>query len=61
MRDIIYDKANELYELFERDYKNFACSKQRAIFYCQKKINISSAKEDKLFWFDVKQLIKDKF
>jgi len=41
MQTIIYDKANELYEYFERDYKSFACSKQRAMLFCQKKMNIA--------------------
>jgi len=60
-KDIIFTKANELYEYFERDYKSFTCSKQRAILYCQKMTNISSNQQDKIFWIDVKTLIKRKF
>lgn len=60
-KDIIFTKANELYEHFERDYSSFFCSKQRAILYCQKMTNISSSQQDKIFWIDVKTLIKRKF
>jgi hypothetical protein len=60
-KDIIFTKANELYEHFERDYSSFFCSKQRAILYCQKMTNISSSQQDKIFWIDVKHLIKKQF
>ncbi len=60
-KDIIFIKANEIYELFERDYKVFDNSKLRAINLCERNIERCTNNEDKLFWIDVKTLIKRKF
>ena len=51
----IQQKANELYELYERDYSDFTNSKLRAIGHCQREIWRTESKEDKLFWIDVKK------
>lgn len=57
----IEKKANELYEYYERDYKDFTNSKLRAMEHCKRENWLTESKEDRLFWIDVKHFINKNY
>lgn len=62
MRELIKKKANDLYEWYERDYKDFTNSRIRAMEYCRKQIwNPNIPEGDKLFWLEVKEELRKKY
>ena len=56
----VKSKANEIYELFERDYRNFHNSKSRAIAYCDRELRKVSDEDQRDFLVEIKkELIKN--
>ena len=59
-KELIESEANNLYEMYERDFNSFQSSKLRAIAHCDREINIRE-ESDRILWNEIKKELKDNF
>lgn len=61
LESLVKNKANEIFEYYERDFRSFHSSKSRAIAHCDRELRIISDEQQRALLEAVKKELKKNF